>query len=121
MISSMILKKDSSEIVFNKIELDVVSKQIKIQEVKYELKGEMLKHVENKHRIFLPCKIKTDEDLELRALSATLYVPITWNDESIENYIQALSDELFLYQHNITGCKYIKKIENDFMLEIIVL
>ena len=121
MISSMILKKESSEIAFNKIELDVITKQITISEVRYELKGEMLNHVENKHRIFLPCKIKTDRDMEYVPLSATLYAPITWNNESIENYIQALSDELFLYQHNITGCKYIKQIENAFMLEIIVL
>ena len=121
MMSSIILKKDSTDIVFTKIEVNILSGKTTVNDVEYELRGEILNHVENKHRIFLPCKIKTDKDFEMVAFTATLYVPVSWHAEIIENYTQALLDELYLYKHGITGCKSIKQIEQSFMLEIIVL
>lgn len=118
MMSSMVLKKDSTAVLFTKIEVDIISGKTTLYDIEYELKGDVRNHVENKHRIFLPCNITTDDELEL---SATLYVPTSWNGETIETYIQALLDELYLLKHGITGYKTRSQIEQSFMLEIIVI
>jgi hypothetical protein len=46
---------------------------------------------------------------------------VFWEDEAIENYTQALLDELYLYKHNLEGCKNLKQIEQSFGLEMLLL
>ena len=87
----------------------------------YELKDEMLRHIENKHHVYLPCKIRTDQDFDHLPLAATVCVPIFWDGEAIENYTQALLDEIFLFKQQLPGHKTLQQIEQSFMLEMIVL
>lgn len=118
MISSVVIKSNTISISFIKIEVDLTTGKMKTHMANYELNDELRKHVLDKHRVYLPCKIEKDSD---EPYGAVLYVPDFWDVESIENYTQALMDELFLIKHNIEGCKNLKQIEQTFMLEVIVL
>ena len=121
MISSIVLRKDSTDVNFTRIEVDLLSGKMILHEANYELRGEALEHVKNKHRIYLPCKIKTEPEFNQVPLIATICVPMFWDMDVIENYTQALLDELYLFKHNIPGCKTLKEIEDSFMLEVILL
>ena len=121
MISSIVLKKDSTDIEFTKIDVDLLSGKMAIYSASYELKGEMFSHIENKHRVYLPCKIKTDQDFNNAPLVATMCVPIFWDGDAIENYTQALLDDIYLFKHQIPGLKTLQQIEQSIMLEMIVL
>lgn len=121
MISSIVLKKDSTDIEFTKIDVDLLSGKMAIYSASYELKDEMLRHIENKHHVYLPCKIRTDQDFDHLPLAATVCVPIFWDGEAIENYTQALLDEIFLFKQQLPGHKTLQQIEQSFMLEMIVL
>ena len=119
MISSVIVKNDVTSIKFTKITIDLISGKMKTQEANYTVNDELREHVLNKHRVYLPCKINIDPSAPL---VATLCVPIFWDDEAIENYVQAMMDELFLYNNHVPGCKLsITDIEKSFMLEMILL
>jgi hypothetical protein len=52
---------------------------------------------------------------------AVFYVPVEWDGECIENYTQALMDELYLHNNKLSGYKTIEEIENSFVLEVILL
>ena len=121
MISSIVLKKDRTNIDFTKIEVDLLSGKMAIYDASYELEEELLVHIEAKHRIYLPCKIKVDSDLDNAPLIATVCVPIFWDGDAIENYTQALLDEIYLFKHQLPGHKTLQQIEQSFMLEMIVL
>lgn len=122
MISSVVLTKETSSIDFIKIELDVLTGKTTTHIANYKLDGDVKEHVMNKHRIYLPCKIKTDEDFNTIPYKVTLYVPDFWDVEAIGNYTQAILDELYLYNQNLPGCrKSLKEIEDVFMFELIVL
>ena len=83
---------------------------IKISKLSSE---ELILQAEKTHSVCLPCRI-TDE-------VASFYVPLTWDNECIENYTQALLDELYLLNNNIEGHKTVKQIEASFMLEMVLL
>ena len=121
MIASVVVKNDITSIKFTKITIDLLTGKMKTHEASYNVNDELREHILNKHRVYLPCKIEVDKDMTDVPHIATLYVPIFWDIESISNYTQALMDELFLYKHNINGCKQLKHIEQNFMLEVIVL
>ena len=121
MISSIVLKKDSTDINFTRVEVDLLSGKMVIHDANYEIKRDMLNHIENKHRVYLPCKIKTDQDFNNVPLVATMCVPIFWDGDAIENYTQALLDEIYLFKHQLPGHKTLQQIEQSFMLEMIVL
>ena len=119
MISSLVIKDKNLNIEFIKVEVDLASGKMKMFISEYEINGLEKEHVLNKHRVYLPCKINIDPSAPL---VATLCVPLFWGDESIENYVQSLMDELFLFNNHIPGCKStIKDIENSFMLEMILI
>ena len=121
MISSVVVTKDMNMIHFTKIEIDIVTGKMKTHLANFEITEELREHVINKHRVYLPCKIITDQDIEYVPYNATLYVPVFWEDEAIENYTQALLDELYLFKHNLPGCKNLKQIEQSFGLEMLLL
>lgn len=120
MISSVVVKTGTTELSFTKLEIDLMSGKITMRIAKYEFNEELQEAVNNKHRMYLPCKITTDNDFEV-PIVASLYVPIFWDGEAIENYTQALLDELYLFKHTIQGYKTLKQIEQSFMLEMILL
>lgn len=113
MISSVVVKKDTMIVSFTKLEIELDTGKMLMLTAEYEFDEEMKKHVERKHRLFLPCSI--DE------ISAVFYVPDFWDAEAIENYTQALLDELYLLKNNVEGFKTKEQIEESFMLEIILL
>ena len=121
MISSVVVTKEMISIHFTKIEIDIVTGKMKTHLATYEINEELREHVLKKHRVYLPCKIIVDQDIEYVPYKATLYVPVFWEDEAIENYIQALLDELYLYNNNLEGCKNLKQIEQSFGLEMLLL
>ena len=121
MISSIVVRKDTLSINFMKIEVDIVSGKLSTKLANYEVNDDLREHVMNKHRVYLPCKIVVDQDITNVPYSAVLYVPAFWEGETIENYTQALLDELHLYRYNIPGCKTIKQIEQSFSLEMLLL
>lgn len=121
MISSVVVKKDTKHISFTKIEIDIASGKMVTHLANYELIDELKDHVMNKHRVCLPCKIFDDPNVDGMPNKATLYVPVFWETEAIENYTQALLDELYLCINNLSGCKNIKQIEHSFLLETILL
>lgn len=121
MISSVVVKKDISYISFIKIEIELATGKMNTKIANYELTDELKEHVSNKHRVYLPCKINTDQDISYVPYSATLYVPYFWETEMIENYAQALIDEIYLYNNGLVGNKSLKQIEQSFMLEVILL
>ena len=113
MITSMVIDSIKA-ISFIKIELDTANGKIIMQKAKYDITSEELyQTIENKHRVCLPCRI--DDNI------ASFYVPMEWDVEAIENYTQALIDELYLLNNNMNGHKNIEQIKNSFMLEIILL
>lgn len=119
MISSLVMKDKNLNIEFIKVEVDLSTGKMRMFISEYEINGPEKEHVLNKHRVYLPCKINIDPSAPL---VATLCVPIFWDDEAIENYVQAMMDELFLYNKRISGCKHsITDIEKSFMLEMILL
>lgn len=112
MITSILMKTNPS-INFTKVELDLQSGKMLMKVAKYDLTSEeLLIQVEKTHRVCLPCRI-TDE-------AASFYVPLAWDSECIENYTQALLDELYLLNNNIEGHKTVKQIEASFMLEMVL-
>ena len=121
MISSVVVTKEMEAIHFTKIEIDIVSGKMKTHLASYEISDELREHVLNKHRVYLPCRITVDQDIENMPYTATLYVPVFWEDEAIENYTQALMDELYLHKNTLNGYKSIEEIENSFVLEVILL
>ena len=121
MISSIVVKTGTTKISFTKLELDLMTGKIIMRVANYDLNDEIKELVENKHRLYLPCKIKTDPDFDNVPVVATLYVPMFWDGEAIENYTQALLDELYLFKHVVPGYKTLQQIEQSFMLEMILL
>lgn len=121
MISSVVVTKETVAIHFTKIEIDIVTGKMKTHLANYEINGELRNHVLNKHRVYLPCRINVDQDIEYIPYGATLYVPVFWEDEAIENYTQALLDELYLYNNNLPGRKNLQQIEQSFGLEMLLL
>ena len=121
MISSIVVKTGTTDLSFTKLEIDIMSGKIIMRVATYGFNGELREQIENKHRLYLPCKIATDQDFDFVPTIATLYVPIFWDGEAIENYTQALLDELYLFKHQIPGYKTLKQIEQSFMLEMILL
>ena len=121
MISSVVVTKEMLTIHFTKIEIDLTTGKMKTHLATYEVNEELREHVLKKHRVYLPCKIIVDQDIEYVPYKATLYVPVFWEDEAIENYTQALLDELYLYKHKLEGCKNLNQIEQSFGLEMLLL
>ena len=121
MISSVVLTKEMNTIHFTKIEIDIVSGKMTTHLANYEISDELREHVLNKHRVYLPCRITVDQDIPSLPYIATLFVPVFWEDEAIENYTQALLDELYLYNNNLPGRKTLKQIEQSFGLEMLLL
>ena len=113
MISSIVVKKDIMSVSFTKLEIELHTGKMLMLTAEYEFDDDMKEHVEKKHRLYLPCKINDD--------NAIFYVPDFWDAEAIENYTQALLDELFLLKNKIEGYKDLEQIEKSFMLEIILL
>ena len=113
MISSVVLKK-LNDVSFIKVEVNVKTCKLVLQEAYYQLSAEELqKELNGGHRVILPCKIIDDV--------ATFYVPITWDDDSITNYIQALLDGLYLLDHELKDHKSLEQIECSFSLELVLL
>ena len=113
MITSIVVRKNTN-ISFTKIEIDLETGKMMMKVAKYNLGSEELQEqIENNHRVCLPCRIKDN--------IASFYVPTIWDGECIENYTQALMDELYLLQNKLNGHKTIEQIENTFMLEMILL
>lgn len=111
MVASIILKK-LTKVQFVKIEINVKTGKMKMKVGKYNLNSDEITNF-NKHRVILPCRI--DNDI------ASFYVPVEWDGDSIENYTQALMDELYLNKNKTDGYKTIEQIEQSFVLEIILL
>lgn len=122
MVSSVVVKKEMTHVSFIKIEIDFLSGgKMTTKIANYELSGELKEHIMNKPRVYLPCKIHTDQDMTNIPYSATLYVPYFWDSEMIANYAQALMDEIYIYKHQLKGCKNLRQIEQSFMLEVVIL
>jgi hypothetical protein len=121
MISSVVVKKDTTNLNFTKVEVDITTSKLVTHLASYEFVDELRTHIMDKHRICLPCRITTDPNCDFMPCIATLYVPVIWGAEAIENYTQALMDELYLLKNKLPGHKTIKQIEHNFMLEIVVL
>lgn len=120
MISSVVVKKEMEYISFIKIEMNLLTNDMNTKIANYELTDELRNHVTEKHRVYLPCNINIAEDTD-RLESAILYVPYFWDTEMVENYTQALMDEIYLNRYKMQGCKTIKQIEQSFMLEVVLL
>lgn len=113
MMSSVILKKITN-VSFVKVEINVKTCKLVLQEAFYNLTPEeLMEELQGRHRVILPCKIIDDV--------ASFYVPMTWDDDSIANYTQALLDELYLIDHEMQDCKTIEQIEQSFAMEIVLL
>jgi hypothetical protein len=112
-ISSIVIKSDTKDINFIKVIIGLTNGSMDMKIATYEITEELKEHIENKHRVCLPCKVIDG--------IATMYVPFFWDDESIENYTQALLDELYLNKKGMNGHKSIEQIEESFKLEIILL
>ena len=121
MISSVVVTKDMNVIYFTKIEIDIVTGKMKTHLANFEITEDLREHVLNKHRVYLPCKITVDQDITYIPYGVVLYVPVFWEDESIENYTQAILDELYLYNNNLPGHKTLAQIEQSFGLELLLL
>ncbi len=121
MISSVVVTKEMKDIHFTKIEIDIVTGKMTTHLASYEISDDLREHVLNKHRVYLPCRITVDQDIQYIPYNATIYVPVFWEDEAIENYTQALLDELYLYNNKLPGCKNLKQIEQSFGLEMLLL
>lgn len=113
MISSIVVRSNTKDINFIKVIIGLNNGSMDMKIATYEMTDELKDHINNKHRVCLPCKI--DECM------ATMYVPFFWEDESIENYTQALLDEIYMNKHELNGHKSIEQIEESFKLEIILL
>lgn len=113
MISSVIVKQLTS-VKFVKVEINTVTGKMVLKRAEYNLTPEEIQlETGMKHRVVLPCRIVSDV--------AIFYVPIEWDEECIENYTQALMDELYLNKHTLNGYKTIEEIENSFVLEVVLL
>ena len=113
MISSVIVKQLTS-VKFVKVEINTVTGKMVLRRAEYNLTPEEIQlELGTKHRLELPCKIVDNV--------AVFYVPIEWDEECIENYTQALMDELYLYKNKLSGYKELCEIEKSFMLEVIML
>lgn len=113
MISSVIVKQLTS-VKFVKVEINTVTGKMVLKRAEYNLTPEEIQlEIGLKHRLSLPCKIVDDV--------AVFYVPVEWDGECIENYTQALMDELYLHNKRLSGYKSIEEIENSFVLEVILL
>lgn len=113
MMSSIIVKQ-STNIKFVKVEINTVTGKMVLRRAEYNLTPEEIQlEIGMKHRLELPCKIVDDV--------AVFYVPIEWDEECIENYTQALMDELYLTKNKLTGFKTMEEIEKSFVLEVILL
>lgn len=121
MISSIVVRRDTVAIHFIKIDIDIVTGKLSTKMASYEINDELREHITNKHRVYLPCKIIIDQEVSNEPYSASFYVPVFWEDESIENYAQALLDEIHLFKYNIPGYKTVKQIEQSFGLEMLLL
>ena len=113
MISSVIVKQLTS-VKFVKVEINTVTGKMVLRRAEYNLTPEEIQlELGAKHRLELPCKIVDNV--------AVFYVPIEWDEECIENYTQALMDELYLYKNKLSGYKELCEIEKSFMLEVVML
>lgn len=112
MVASIVLKK-STKIGFLKIELNTRTGKLKMKAASYNMNSDEAKLFANKRRVVLPCMIVDD--------IATFYIPIEWDGDAMENYTQALMDELYLNKKKLEGCKTIEEIEKSFVLEVIIL
>lgn len=113
MVSSIVIKS-TTNISFIKIEIDVKTGKMVMRRAIYNVSSEeLLEEIKDNHRVLLPCKIVHPV--------ATFYVPCEWDEEAIENYTQALVDELYLMDNNLPGCKNIEQIEKSFNLELVLL
>lgn len=113
MITSVVVKSNMLDVSFIKVVVGLKTGEMSMKIATYEITDDLKQHIEESHRVCLPCKISED--------IANLYVPLFWEDDSIENYIQALMDEMYLVNHEIGGHKTIEQIEESFKLEIILL
>ena len=114
MVSSVIIRKDTKSIGFLKIEVNPVDGSMVMYNANYELNEELMGHVNKKHRVKLPCNIHENNVI-------TLYVPNFWDEQVIENYVQAVVDEYYMLNHQLEGCKTKEQIEASFVLEVILL
>lgn len=113
MITSIVVRKNT-EISFTKIEIDLRNGKMMMKVAKYNLDSdELQEQIEKTHRVCLPCRIKDSV--------ASFYIPTIWDGECIENYTQALVDEMYLLNNNLNGHKTIEQIEAGFTLEMILL
>ena len=113
MISSLVVKR-MNEVVFTKIEIELSTGKMVTRTATYNLDSEQLmEHVKNNHRVVLPCRIVHGV--------ASFYVPASWDDDAIENYTQAMLDEMYLFTNKLNGYKSIEEIEIGFRLEMILL
>lgn len=113
MISSVIVKQ-LTNVKFVKVEINTVTGKMVLRRAEYNLTPEEIQiELGMKHRVVFPCKIKDDV--------AVFYVPIEWDEECIENYTQALMDELYLNKNKLSGFKSIEEIEKSFVLEVVLL
>ena len=113
MISSLVVKR-MNEVVFTKIEIELGTGKMVTRTAKYNLDSDQLmEQVNNNHRVVLPCRIVDGV--------ASFYVPASWDDEAIENYTQAMLDEMYLLTNKLNGYKSIQEIEIGFRLEMILL
>ena len=113
MISSVIVKQITS-VKFVKVEINTVTGKMILKRAEYNLTPEEIQlEIGLKHRLLLPCKIVDSV--------AVFYVPNEWDEECIENYTQALMDEIYLHNNKMSGCKSIEEIENSFLLEVVLL
>jgi hypothetical protein len=121
MISSVVVKKDTEYLNFIRIEINMNTGKMLYHIANYEFTGDLKEHAMEKHRIYLPCRITTDSEFETEPYVATIYIPEFWDNEAIENYTQALMDELYLFKHQLPGHKTLEQIESSFMLELLIL
>ena len=113
MISSVIVKQLTS-VKFVKVEINTVTGKMVLKRAEYNVTPEDIQlELGMKHRLILPCRIVDNV--------AIFYVPVEWDSECIENYTQALMDELYLHKNTLNVYKSIEEIENSFVLEVILL
>lgn len=113
MISSIIVKK-LTKIQLTKIEINIDTGKMMIKKAKYNMTSDdLVNQMNERHRVVLPCRIKDN--------GASFYVPVEWDVEALENYTQALLDEMYLYKKKLPGYKTIEQIESSFILEIVLL
>lgn len=113
MVSSVIVKQ-LTNIKFVKVEINIITGKLVMKRAEYNLTPEELrKEIGMKHRVILPCRIVDN--------IVVFYVPVEWDEECIENYTQALMDEIYLNKNALPGFKSFEEIEKSFVLEVILL